>query len=547
MGNDAPLFNRPQTETTITHLAGEVNVPGQLRRRALYDDLENYRRILTTGKGILATSYFGSRQPVLQVYFDQPCAAADPSTIACRCGRRRSSSAICAAGRRSVGSRPRAKPLCARSSSRAIRSTFETKVAVDPVLGRLAVLKNVTNPPTKIEVSYAYGFSGDLGGGPYDRRFVPRPDDPTPTAYENTVAAPSALGGFYRVSATGLNTVEDAITQWALDGKPNAVIQIDDSRTYEKDLTIPMAATDLVIQAANRQRPALIGNVTVAGNQKGRLALNGLLIAGSIAVADDSVRQLDVLHSTLVPGVMLDAKGKPAQPETPSIAVSATNKSLQVNLTRSITGPLRLPENMVGLNAQDCVIESPERGHPADLLPVLVSADLSSFPLGLPAAPSVRVTIGGDGPHLATLAAKPANLAQARSLLQDAIRNAHPTTAFAAAQVLAIDNRLVVLPGAPAEVTIESAEGDNTADLLKLTQIVGEQRLAVISGGLAPFPALSAGPSALAVSMGDETHDHHAISAYHAGAGPQQAEHRHPYSQCHACVQGSTHWQRQRP
>jgi hypothetical protein len=180
---------------------------------------------------------------------------------------------------------------------------------------------------------------------------------------------------------------------------------------------------------------------------------------------------------------------------------------LQVNLTRSITGPLRLPQNMVGLNAQDCLIESPERGHPADLLPALVSGDLSSFPPGLPAAPSVRVTIGGDEPHLAVLAAKPANLAQARSLLQDAIRNAHPTTAFAAAQVLAIDNRLIVLPGRPAEVTIETAEGDNTAILLGLTQNTGEQRLAAISGGLAPFPALSAGPPALAVSMGDETHD----------------------------------------
>ena len=178
-----------------------------------------------------------------------------------------------------------------------------------------------------------------------------------------------------------------------------------------------------------------------------------------------------------------------------------------MNLSRSITGPLRLPENMVGLNAQDCIIESPERGHPADLLPALVSAELSSFPLGLPAAPSLRVTIGGDGPHVAALAAKPANLAQARSLLQDAIRNAYPTTAFAAAQVLAVDNRLVVLPGRPAEVTIETAEGDNTAVLLGLTQGEGQQRIAVISGALAPFPALSAGTPALAVSMGDETHD----------------------------------------
>ena len=73
--------------------------------------------------------------------------------------------------------------------------------------------------------------------------------------------------------------------------------------------------------------------------------------------------------------------------------------------------------------------------------------------------------------------------------------------------MLAIDNRLIVLPGRPAEVTIETAEGDNTAILLGLTPNTGEQRLAAISGGLAPFPALSAGLPALAVSMGDETHD----------------------------------------
>ena len=58
-----------------------------------------------------------------------------------------------------------------------------------------------------------------------------------------------------------------------------------------------------------------------------------------------------------------------------------------MNAVRSITGPLRLPENMVGLTRQDCIIESPLRGHPADLLPALVSADLSTFPADLPAAP----------------------------------------------------------------------------------------------------------------------------------------------------------------
>ena len=311
LGNDAPLFNRPQTETTITHLAGEVNVPGRLRRRALYDDLEDYRQVLTSGKGILFTSYFGRRQPVLQVYFDQPCVADDPD-VDC-VPLRPEEIIVCdlsdwtAPGWELPESQTFARKILKPDDP----PTFETKVAVDPVLGRLAVLKNVTDPPTDVTVSYAYGFSGDLGGGPYDRRFVPKPDDPSPTAYENTVAAPGDLGDLYRVSATDFNTIEDAVIQWAQDGKPNAVIQIDDSRTYEKSLTIPMAATDLVIQAANRQRPTLIGDVTVAGNQKGRLALNGLLIAGSIAIADDSVRQLDVLHCTLVPGVTLTADGAP--------------------------------------------------------------------------------------------------------------------------------------------------------------------------------------------------------------------------------------------
>ena len=306
--------------------------------------------------------------------------------------------------------------------------------------------------------------------------------------------------------STGLNTVEDAIIQWAFDGKPDAVIQIDDSRTYEKSLAIPMIATDLVIQAANRQRPTVIGDLTVTGSQKGRLALNGLLIAGSIAVADDSVRQLDVAHCTLVPGVMLGADGTPTQPDASSIAVNAIDKSLTLNAVRSITGPLRLPENMVGLNARDCIIESPQRGHPAELTPALLSADLSTFPAGLPAAPEVRVTIGGDGPHVAALGAKPANLTQARSRLQDAIRGAHPTAAFTGAQVIDIDDRLVVLPGAPAEVTIETAEGDPTADLLGLTQGLGEQRFAVISAALTSFPALAAPTPTLSVAFGEETH-----------------------------------------
>ncbi len=44
VGCDSPLFNVQRTETTITHLAEEANVPGELRRLALNAELQRLRR-----------------------------------------------------------------------------------------------------------------------------------------------------------------------------------------------------------------------------------------------------------------------------------------------------------------------------------------------------------------------------------------------------------------------------------------------------------------------------------------------------------------------
>src|SRR6185436_16743618 len=64
-GIDAPLFNSPQTEDEITHLADEINVPGILRRRVLYDELEARRQALANQKSSSGL-FFGAR-PVFQV------------------------------------------------------------------------------------------------------------------------------------------------------------------------------------------------------------------------------------------------------------------------------------------------------------------------------------------------------------------------------------------------------------------------------------------------------------------------------------------------
>ena len=65
IGLDVPLINRPQTETEVTHLAEEINVPGLLRRRALYDELED-RRAAKAADVSYQKRFFGD-VPVFQI------------------------------------------------------------------------------------------------------------------------------------------------------------------------------------------------------------------------------------------------------------------------------------------------------------------------------------------------------------------------------------------------------------------------------------------------------------------------------------------------
>lgn len=116
-GLDTPLFNNPQTETDITELAQEKNVPGQLT--------ENLWR-----------SYEDSDRPV-QVYWN---------------GRLLAASEILLADLEQWQASP---------------TDDSQKAAIDLNRGRLALFTEAQ--PDRLEVSYSYGFSGDVGGGPYSR------------------------------------------------------------------------------------------------------------------------------------------------------------------------------------------------------------------------------------------------------------------------------------------------------------------------------------------------------------------------------------------
>ena len=493
LSNDAPLFNRPQTETEITHLAQEINVPGALRRRALYDDLEAYRHALVSDASIATNLYFNDR-PAWQIFFDGAEDSLLPEEmIVCNLS-----------GWDAADWEPPASQDFTRADPE--MTTFATQVAVDPVLGRLVILNDVT-PPEQMQVSYAYGFSSDIGGGPYDRRATLATAASLET-WTATVDQQDAVADYTNLT--------DALTDWLSSDRSEAIITITDSGTYTESISIQMGEhRDLVVQAGNRQRPTIqpvddaasLADLLITGGDGdgASLTLNGLLIEGGIRIDPDSVNRLQLVHCTLVPGCGLTIDGQPRRPGRTSVRVASPNADLQMEIRYSIVGPLRLPETITSLTVQDSIIDSPLRGGPARCSPVLVSGSLSPFPTLISLTPTVAVQIGGEGPHNATLADVPMTLAQARDQLQAAIREADSSPAFSEARVITAANRLIVLPGTPDAITITAAEADDTAAELRLTEETDARSVqALLSGALTPSLELRASIPMLSVTMGAE-------------------------------------------
>lgn len=483
LGNDAPLFNEPQTEAEITHLAEEINVPGPLRRRPLYDDLEAYRQALMMDDPP-KTDYFGS-PPTWQIFFDDSDEPLSPSEML-----------VCdLSGWDEAGWQPPASDLFTGPGA----ISFTTKVAIDPVSGRLAILAGIPLPDS-IAVSYSYGFSSDVGGGPYGRQQSLAVAESTQT-WIRTVDQQDPTADFSNLTA--------ALTAWQADMSQAAIITITDSASYDEPLSLVMSSQrQLIIQAANQQRPVLrLTELIVSGGDgtDAALTLNGLLIEGGLQVAPGSLATLNLIHCTLVPGRGLTADSKPGRPDLPSLTVVAPNADLWVTIEHSILGPLRLPETMTQLTVKDSIIDSPLRGGPAQYRPALISGSLSTFPTLSSATPTLTVEIGPEGPYPVTLAAVPASLSQARDALEAAIRAADPSAAFRAASVITVVNRLVILPGIAAPVIVTEAEADSTAAELRLTPETNARSVqALLSAVLDPFPALPSANPMLALSMGDQ-------------------------------------------
>ena len=310
LGKDIQLYNDPQTEEEITHLAEPVNVPQPLPRRVLHRYLNTY---YGPGKSVLL-NVNGQ---------DVPSTESSPPTS-------QFSVRVCDLSdlKDAVGN--------------VIGWTHmpTDKIAIDPVLGRIAfpAKSPPAPPPTSVRVTYHYGFSADMGGGEYAR--------------EQTFIG---TGAEVKVPA-GEPTILQALNQIAAQG---GVVEITNNNTFFETPAIKVASSEkreIELRAADGRRPvlALSGDLMISGVDGSEVTLNGLLIAGRVRVplTDSSgkpnkIARLRLRHCTLAPGAIPAIKAigasppieVPAQAAAPKILVELADTIIEID--HCIVGAIR--------------------------------------------------------------------------------------------------------------------------------------------------------------------------------------------------------------
>ena len=351
LGLDTPLFNRPEPEREITHLAKEINVPGALRRRPLYDELEALRQAMAEGRTTDPLYFFSS--PVFEIFINGEAAPVLPEEIL-----------ICDLSAWHIPDATKDYTL-----PNLTKITRSIRVAVDPALGRITF--PAAPAVNQVLVNYSYGFSGDMGGGPYDRADsigALRTLDKEEALLEKNLWQ-RGVSQVLPASTDIFPTLVSAIKAWNLQPAGTlGTIALLDSRTYAEDLTGPnhieiREGSQLLIYAADlakdqpiktaapkEQRPHLRGSISVEGtapagsDTAGELILNGLLIEGDLKVLTGPLGSLRLDHCTIVPSAG-------------ELTVNGAKDTPAIWIERSICGKIDLPDSVKRVSIKDSIVD----------------------------------------------------------------------------------------------------------------------------------------------------------------------------------------------
>jgi hypothetical protein len=315
LGNKTPLFNYPQEDRSDVSLASEYQTPGKIRPMALQKDLDNFRE--TASIEDMNSDYYG---PDRGLYVIKNGLGVTPEKIICT-------------------------DLCNFVNPPA------GKVAIDVKQGILGFAAgeepSAPNDLNNFSGNYTYGFSAEIGGGPYERSGdMIKPDFATATI---NVA-----------KGTATDTLQKALNQWINNGRNPSVIKVLDSGIYGGNIEITLPKDGwLMIAAENGEWPniRLLGtsNLNVPDGTAA-LIFDGFLIEGGFAL--NGGIDLTLQHCTLVPGRALKFSGEPAYPDGPSIVVTTQSYDLAVAVKKCITGSIRIPDEGRCLSIEDSIIQS---------------------------------------------------------------------------------------------------------------------------------------------------------------------------------------------
>lgn len=398
LGLDAPLFNPPQSEEVITHLADERNVPGILRRRALHDELEALRQAQVDGESPPPPVYFVASNRVLRVFVEMTAGAGFAEILPDKI-------AICNLADPPPPAVPPAdwrRPADTEYVKRADGSkhVLPIAVAVDPQVGRIAFPAGIS--PNEVRVCYSHGFPGDVGGNPYFRLdSIDTSPDGSGTNADSPFRNPRVwqVGVSRTKPAVGaeqiFTSLNGAVKEWNQQGPGTVgVIAIMDSLSDAEDpgdplppIEIKEGAKLLIIAAdwpaverpdlpgvmerkagdfvAQNVRAHYRGDFTLQGiaaeqadgsSNPGEMTVNGIWLEGRLSVADTvpdpeggtlpgNLGTLNVVHCTLVPD-----KG--------GLVVSAANDRLSIAIQRSICGPIQLAKEVSALGLRDSIVDA---------------------------------------------------------------------------------------------------------------------------------------------------------------------------------------------
>jgi len=325
LGNDAPLYVKPEPEAEDTHVAEELNLPIPIDRRAF-----------AARKG----DYYGPGKS-LRIWVGEP----DPQSSKNSKNRKTVLRAV-----------PVGEIVAADLTDWAYQPR-KGQVAVDPKLGRIAFPPRHL-PQRGVWVSYHYGFSADVGGGEYDRT-LSQPAD----------AVVYAVGG-----ETGTPTLGEALRRWNDEGPRHAVVEIADSGVYVEQVNLELKeGQTLQLRAARRARPvirlldwqtSLPDSLTVKGEAGSAFTLDGLLVTGRGVHVQGALAAVTLRHSTLVPGWGLHADCRPRRPAEPSLELF--NVSARVAVEHCIVGSIQVNQDEVGtdpvaIRVSDSVVDATSR------------------------------------------------------------------------------------------------------------------------------------------------------------------------------------------